>query len=79
MNILMENKETEDCVSLLSFCKVNEEMDVFQGRLRCPPTRLNPCEARVLGKTIEYGLRTISPEMTIKDAFEALVSYKKTL
>lgn len=79
MNILMENKQTEDCVSLLSFCKVNEESDVFQARLRCPPTRLDPCEARIIGKTVEHALRTIDPAMSIKDAFESLATFQKSL
>ncbi len=79
MQIMMESKQTEEVVSLLTFSKVNEDHDDFYGRLRCSPHRLNVTEGRILGMTVEHALKNISPKMTIQEAFDELVRFQHTL
>jgi hypothetical protein len=74
--IQMTDEATANCISLLTYAKVRGESNLFHGGLRYAPGRISKEEARVVGGLIEFGLKEISPKMTIKEAFEAMSKEK---
>jgi hypothetical protein len=74
--IQMEDWATANCTSLLSYAKVNESGNHFHAGLRYPRSKLSREQAAVVAKLIEFGLRNLSPKMTIKEAFEAVSRQK---
>jgi hypothetical protein len=76
MQIHNEDWATADWISLLSYAKVGESGNHFVAGLRYPPSKIDRDQAVVIARLIEFGLRNVSPKMTIQEAFDAMIRQK---
>ena len=63
-----------DTVSLLAFSAYNEAtgLNEFRGRVRLPQSYFTAQDTKAVIDAVEFGIRHIKSEMTVRDAFEML-------
>jgi hypothetical protein len=67
-------------LSLLTYAKLTGSFqNHFHASLRYPPSKLSGEEAQCIARLIEFGLRNLSPKMTIAEAFRMLCAEKSMI